>query len=135
MKTEQTFTWAKSGDVYRLEKIDTSGGGGMGGGRGGRGGGGMGGGKVTISLTYSEVEKFAIATSWKTEIGGGQMSIETKMSDLTVNARRSRSPRPRRRTRGRPEGRQAGEKGKDDDGEDDDDEKGGEKGGKKDGKK
>jgi len=48
----------------------------------------MGGGKVTISLTYSEVEKFAIATSWKTEIGGGQMSIETKMSDLTVNGKK-----------------------------------------------
>ena len=101
VKAEFTFTWAKVGERYRLEKIETSetggrgpGGGGQGGG-GGRGmGGGMGGGKVTISYTYTEVGDFAIATSWKVSMGDGVMVIDQRVTELTVNGRKVEIKKP-----------------------------------------
>lgn len=101
-KTEATYTWTKSGDTYRLEKMEmtsarpgpgSGGGGGAGRGMGGAGGGGMGG-KISISLAYTPVEKTAIATSWKTELGGMGMTYESRISDLTVNGKKVEIAKP-----------------------------------------
>jgi hypothetical protein len=131
--SETTFTYVKAGDVYRLDKMETA----MTGGGGRRGGmgGGMGGGKITISLTYTEVEKFALATSWKTEMQGMQMVYESKISDLVVNGKKVevQATEPVKKDKpklGKGKGKGKGEK--DEDGEDDgEDDEGGEKGGKK----
>jgi hypothetical protein len=134
VQSEAEFTWTKVGDLYRLEKIESSqpggGRGGQGGGMGGQGGGmggqgGMGGGKIVITFTYTEVEKFAIATAWKTELPGG-MAIESKLTDLTVNGKKveAKEPAPPAKDAKKEDGHTGGE------GHD----HGGDKGGEKDGK-
>lgn len=54
----------------------------------------MGGGKTTISYTYTELDKFALATSWTISMGGGPMQFEQRITDLTVNGKKVEIKKP-----------------------------------------
>lgn len=134
-KSEAVYSWAKSGDTYRLEKLEMTsarpGGGGPGSGRGGQGGGmgGGQGGKIAITLTYTPFEKTAIATSWKTELGGMSMVYESRISELTVNGKKVEIAKPAEAKKPETGPKEKDEDGEEDDGDDEDE--GGGKGGMK----
>jgi hypothetical protein len=92
-KSEGQMTWSKAGDAWRLDKLETTlgarpggGGGRQGGGMGG--GGGAGGGKIVISLNYTDAGKFAIVTSWSTEVQAMGMVYDSRITDLVVDGKK-----------------------------------------------
>jgi hypothetical protein len=85
MKTDVTFTWAKSGDVWRLGKIESS--------------TKMGENAVTTSteISYVDAGGLSFPSGWKTQStmgGGGGGGMETRVGDLVVDGKKIETPKP-----------------------------------------